>query len=114
MATINPKDFLTPDEAYKIIGCSRRAFYRAVKRVGADAVTVRMFGRRLFRRDKLPLIKEHYFPFGSERRHELAVAAGHAGGTAKAKNLARAASSGKSDAPAADSGGRRSRRAPSQ
>jgi hypothetical protein len=38
----------------------------------------------------VPLIKREYAPLGSDRRHEIALVAGKAGGTAKARNRAKA------------------------
>lgn len=93
MDAIDPKDYLTMIQTAKKIGCPRRSLYRIIDRLGVDRVCTTVFGRRLVHKSMLPMIRQEYAPFGSDRRHEIAVACGHAGGTAKAKNRARAAKS---------------------
>jgi len=114
MNVIDPKEYLTMIQTAKKIGCPRRSLYRIIDRLGVAKVCTNVFGRRLVHKSMLPLIKAEYMPFGSDQRREMAVAAGAAGGTAKARNRERAASSGTTDAQGADSTRRRSRRAPSQ
>lgn len=88
---------MTVDEAAAAIGASRRAVYRAMDRAESEGevVSVSVFSRRLILREKLDALKARYFPFGSSRRHELAVACGRAGGTRKAANARKRATAGR-------------------
>lgn len=86
---IDPKDYLTVEQAISKIGCSRRSIYRIIQRLPEGAV-VKMFNRTLIHKSMLPQFKKEYAPFGSTRRHEISVAAGHKGGTQKGVNYAKA------------------------
>lgn len=83
---IDTNDYITMAEARKTLNASPRGFYRAVRRIGLEVVTREFFGVRVVIKSKLPLIKENYFPMGSDRRSAAAKDWGHAGGTAKARN----------------------------
>lgn len=83
---MNADDYMTVKEACKAIGCSIRAFYRIVERLGKDEVLTYILGRPAVERKKIPMLVEHYFPFGSERRHQMAVECGRDGGLTKKKN----------------------------
>jgi len=85
---IDTNDYVTMAEAREILEASPRGFYRAVRRAGVDEVTREFFGVRVVIKAKLPLIKENYYPLGSERRSAAAAEWGHAGGTTKARNRA--------------------------
>jgi|APGre2960657373_1045057.scaffolds.fasta_scaffold47529_4 hypothetical protein len=88
--TIDPKDYLTMIQTAAKVGCTRRSLYRIIDRLGVSRICTTAFGRRLVHKSMLPLIKAEYAPMGSERRHEIALVAGKAGGTAKARNRAKA------------------------
>ena len=91
---IDLSKFLTVEEAANEIGCSRRSLYRALDRIDAD-VSIELFGRRLFRKDKIHELKAAYFPHGSAARHEMAQIWGSAGGLKKASNAKKRARSAK-------------------
>jgi hypothetical protein len=114
MTTIDPKEYLTLIQAAAKVGCPRRSLYRIIDRLGVNNIVTMAFGKRLIHKSKLPAIRAEHAPLGSKRRHEIAVASGSKGGAQKGVNYARAALSGTSDAPAADSQATRSRRAPSR
>ncbi|MGI9178071.1 MAG: hypothetical protein ACR2IT_09470 [Pirellulales bacterium] len=86
---MNADDYLTVKQSCQQIGCSLRAFYRIVERLGKDEVLTYILGRPAVAKKKIPMLTEHYFPFGSERRHQMAVECGSAGGKQKKKNAAR-------------------------
>jgi hypothetical protein len=88
--TIDPKDYLTMIQTAAKVGCTRRSLYRIIDRLGVSRICTTAFGRRVIHKSMLPLIKAEYAPMGSERRHEIALVAGKAGGTAKARNRAKA------------------------
>lgn len=85
---IETQNYLTVPQAMVAVECSRRALYRAMKRAAEEGnvVTEEVLGRRLILRSAIPVIKKHYFPFGSEQRSEMAKQWGSRGGTAKAAN----------------------------
>lgn len=88
-------DYLSMPDTAKTLKMPRRTLYRIIDRLGVDKVVTRAFGRRVIHRSFLPMIKaEHAVP-GSKRRREIAKLAGHKGGTAKARNAARAARAAK-------------------
>lgn len=88
---IDTDKHLTVEQATKALGMSRRALYRAMERAEADGVVVSIsvLSRRLILRDKLDAIKSRHFPFGSDRRHEMQIEWGRAGGLAKKANETR-------------------------
>lgn len=94
---IDTDQYLSVEDAAAAIGASRRAVYRAMDRAEAEGevVSVSVFSRRLIIREKLDALKARYFPFGSGRRHELAVACGRAGATQKAANAKSRAAAGR-------------------
>jgi hypothetical protein len=85
---IDTNDYITMAEARELLDASPRGFYRAVRRAGLDKVTREFFGVRVVIKSKLSLIKENYFPVGSERRSTAAAEWGAAGGATKARNRA--------------------------
>lgn len=88
---IDTDDYLTFEEAKAVIGCSLRSLYRAIDAAEADGkeVTTVIFGKRLVVRKMIEQVKERTYPFGTDRRHKLALACGFKGGTQKAANAAR-------------------------
>lgn len=110
---INLDDYLTIKQAQEAMGCSLRAVWRAIDRVGRDKITVSVLGRTLVPKGKLNLLKANYFPYYSPEHQSMVKIWGAQGGTKRAANMkksatarpggrGRAAASGKSDAPAAD------------
>lgn len=100
MTKIDTSEYLTADEAAAAIGATtKRALYRALARARADGEepTVELFGKTLFKRSEIENLKQYYFPWGSERRHELAVHYGSLGGTQKQKNAQARARAAKRD-----------------
>lgn len=85
---IDTDKHLTVAQATKALGMSRRALYRAMDRAEEEGVivSVSILSRRLILRDKLDAIKARYFPFGSQRRHEMQVRWGRVGGLTKKAN----------------------------
>lgn len=85
---IDTDTHMTVAQATKALGMSRRALYRAMDRAEAEGVvvSVSVLSRRLILRDKLDAIKARYFPFGSDRRHEMQVRWGRVGGLKKKAN----------------------------
>ena len=85
---IETQDFLTVAQAMAVVDCSRRALYRAIKRAADEGavVTQEVLGRRLILRSAIPVIKKHYYPFGSDKRSEMAKQWGAKGGSTKAAN----------------------------
>lgn len=83
---IETDDYITMAEARDILDASPRGFYRAVRRAGLEECSVELWGIRLIKKAKLNLIRENFYPFGSEQREEALKAWGCAGGTAKAAN----------------------------
>jgi len=90
---IDTETHLTIEQAMAAIGCTRRSLYRAIDRAKADGIetTVSIYSRRLVLRNRLDALKARYFPFGSQRRHEMHVIFGGIGGKKKAKNARRRA-----------------------
>lgn len=89
---IETKDYLTVPQAMAAVNCSRRALYRAMKRAVEDGnvITQEVLGRRLILRSAVPVIEKYYFPFGSDRRSEMAREWGSQGGSTKAANRRKA------------------------
>lgn len=85
---IETKNYLTVPQAMAAVDCSRRALYRAMKRAVEDGnvITQEVLGRKMILRSAIPVIAQYYFPFGSDRRSEMAKEWGGRGGTAKAAN----------------------------
>ena len=77
---------ITMAEARDILEASPRGFYRAVRRAGLEECSVELWGIRLIKKEKLNLIRQNFYPFGSEQREKAVKAWGCAGGTAKAAN----------------------------
>lgn len=90
--SIDLSKYVTVDELVEATGIPRRSVYRIIDRLGADAVSVAVLGRRLVKKSAIAAIEAEHAPPGSERRHQIAVACGHAGGSAKAANRRKAAS----------------------
>ena len=90
MTIIDPSKYLTVEEAMAAIGCSRRALYRAMDRVGRDEVSLDFLGRRLIFTDKLPLLQEHYYPYYSDAHQNMVKEWGRRGGTQKGINRKKA------------------------
>jgi hypothetical protein len=90
---IDTDDYLTVEEVMEAIGCSQRSVYRAIDAAAADGiqVTTTIFGKRLIVRKMLDAVRSRYFPFGSDRRHEMALECGRLGGLTKAANRRRRA-----------------------
>jgi hypothetical protein len=88
MNTIDLDQYLTRDQACKALGCSVRTLWRTLDRAGRDEVCVTLFGRTLIRKDKIPMIKEHYYGVGTKARTRMAKQWGASGGTTKARNRA--------------------------
>ena len=65
-------DYLTIDQASKEVGCTRRTLYRIIEKFAPGEVVTPAFGRQLIHISKLPALREHYYPFGSERRSAAA------------------------------------------
>lgn len=109
---IDTADYLTIQDVMRELDCPRRAVYRALKRAsesGHECKAEVVFGKRLFRRSALQVIKDHYYPYYSDAHQKMVRSWGSMGGAAKAKNATarpsgrkRASASGKSDGPAAD------------
>lgn len=89
---IETKDYMTVPQAMAAVNCSRRALYRAMKRAVEDGnvITQEVLGRRLILRSAVPVISKYYFPFGSDRRSEMAKEWGSQGGSTKAANRRKA------------------------
>jgi hypothetical protein len=102
-------DYLTIDQASKEVGCTRRTLYRIIDKFAPGEVVTPAFGRQLIHISKLPALREHYFPFGSERRSAAAKIWGKGGGTQKKINLedAKSSRSGTSGKAVATPKGRR-------
>jgi len=88
MNTIDLDQYLTRDQACKALGCSVRTLWRTLDRAGRDEVCVTLFGRTLIRKDKIPMIKEHYYGIGTKARTRMAKQWGASGGATKARNRA--------------------------
>ena len=104
-------DYLTIDQASKEVGCTRRTLYRIIEKFAPGEVVTPAFGRQLIHISKLPSLREHYYPFGSERRSAAAKIWGKGGGTQKKVNLKVVATSSRGTvgkATAAPKGRRRS------
>jgi hypothetical protein len=109
MTSIRLEDYMTVQEARAAIGCSPRAIWRAIARVGRERVVVEILGRTMVRKANLDEIKAHYYPYYSEAHQAMVREWGRRGGTQKGVNAKKAArragrkragGSGTSDAPA--------------
>lgn len=87
---IDLEKLMTVAEARDAIGCSPRAIWRAIQRAGRDGVVVEVLGRTMVRKDRLEVIRQHYYPYYSEAHQAQVKEWGRKGGSAKAAN-ARAA-----------------------
>ena len=85
MTAIDTKEYMTIIEAAKKIGCPRRSLYRIIDRVGVDKVCTMAFGKRLIHKSKLPMLRDSYYPMGTEKRLEALTAWGMTGGRPPAK-----------------------------
>lgn len=91
---IDTSSHLTIDEAAKSMGApNRRSFYRAAGRAeeAGHAVIVRLFGKPLVPRAAITVLKQFYYPQGSELRSEMAKKWGASGGKKKQANARRKA-----------------------
>lgn len=95
MTELDPKEYLTMQEAAKRLKMPRRSVYRIMERLGFDNVSTIIFGRRVVHASMLKTIRAEHAPFGSARRHEIAVESGHKGGTQKGINSAKRARAAK-------------------
>lgn len=93
MATIDLNLYLTIEDAAKAVGCSRRALYRAIARIGREEVCVSVLGRSLVKKSAVAEIKKHYYPHTSAARKAMAKEWGAAGGRRKAANARKASKS---------------------
>lgn len=85
MEKINLGDYMTVAEARDAIGASQRGIWRAISRAGRDKVCIRFLDRTLVRKSALEVLKQHYYPYGSEAHQGMVKEWGRRGGTAKAK-----------------------------
>ena len=83
---VDLNDYLTRKEVQQLLGCSPRAFWRAVERAGKDKVCVLVLGRTLVPKSAVETIRQNYYPRGSESSSEMAKVWGASGGNAKAAN----------------------------
>jgi len=90
---IDTDKLMTADEAAAVIGCNKRAAYRAAKRAEADGKVVRqsLFGKGLFIRAAIGTVREYYFPRYSPAHQRMVKKWGAAGGTQKGVNYAKKA-----------------------
>jgi hypothetical protein len=82
---INLGDYMTVAEARDAIGASPRGIWRAISRAGRDKVCIRFLDRTLVRRSALEVLKQHFYPYGSDAHQGMVREWGRRGGTAKAK-----------------------------
>ena len=96
---VNIREVKRPELDAKLVAQSiaeqlqnRVAFRRAMKRAVEDGnvITQEVLGRRLILRSAVPVIAKYYFPFGSDRRSEMAKEWGSQGGSTKAANRRKA------------------------
>lgn len=95
---IDTDDYVTMEEFQERIACSRRASFRIRARAikaGMEDAFVKLFGKVLVVKARIPELETFYEPFGSDNRHNAAVQNGHKGGTQKRINRERAARAAK-------------------
>jgi len=90
---IETKELLTAEEAAAMLGCNKRALYRAAKRAEAAGHVCKreLFGKTLFVRAAMGAVKEHYYPRYSEAHQKMVKKWGAAGGRQKGINYAKKA-----------------------
>lgn len=91
MEKIDTTQFITVAELRETLGSSIRAAWRAIDRVGRDKCVIKFLGRTLVRKSMIKELREHYYPYYSDAHHAKVKEWGAAGGTAKARNAAKAA-----------------------
>ena len=87
---IETKELLTVEEAAALLGCNKRAVYRAAKRTEAAGHVCKqeLFGKTLFVRAAMSAVKEHYYPRYSAAHQKMVKKWGAAGGRQKGINYA--------------------------
>lgn len=91
MQKIDLEQYMTITEAREALGSGQRGIWRAIERAGRENVCFTFLGRTLVRKDKIDLLREHYYPYYSEAHQKMVKAWGAAGGHAKAKKTRAAA-----------------------
>ena len=85
---IEVADYLTLAQVGEHLGSNLRAATRAIARCEAEGLVVKeiILGRKVVHRSKLPIIKDHYFPYYSDAHQKMVEKWGAMGGAAKARN----------------------------
>lgn len=95
MSELDPKEYLTVQQVATKLKLPKRTLYRIMERLGTDQVSTVVFGRRVIHASMIRAIRAEHAPFGSKRRHEIAVASGFKGGTQKGINIQKRARAAK-------------------
>ena len=80
--------YMTALEVQAALGCSPRAVWRSIQRAGGrEGICIKILNRTLIRKDKLDLLKAHYYPYYSEAHQANVKAWGAKGGTIRAARI---------------------------
>ena len=86
--TIDLSQYMTTREVQEALGCSPRAVWRAIERAGGrEGICVKVLNRTLILKDKLDLLKAHYYPYYSDAHQANVKLWGAMGGHTRAANI---------------------------
>jgi len=88
MEKIDLSKYLTIAELRDELGCSQRAVWRVIDRVGREKCCIRFLNATLVRKSMLEELRAHYYPYYSDAHQAMVKQWGAQGGATKAANAA--------------------------